>query len=1445
MSDATAMEAVRRQFAEEMGAAEAAATAGAGPASQFVRALRERGKAQEFVAQQYAGRYALELLQNADDAASDRGLRGRVRFVLTETALLVADDGAGFGPEQVRALCTLGSSSKDRSKSIGYKGIGFKSVLEITDTPQVLSEACAFGFDESRVRAALDRLFPTTLLDDHPLPAYALPFELTLEDAGPDIGEVMRLWEMGYTTVIRLPLRLASLRNQVEQILTSTIRPRLLLLTQGLEEITVEGTAAPFSCEMLSESQGVARRALLKSNDGELEEWLVYRRICPLTPDDPRPHVKGWERTISFSLAAAVAIIDQQPRPTEDAPLHVYFPTEDRSGFPIVLHADWALDPDRRHLSRSPDFALYNTFVTERLIDFLRAEVLTDLLERYPDDTGLAECLCPAKASPGAGHEVGSLLTHALKSLPFLPAGAGGLISPSEALLLPSLADASGFHRWTDYADQPRSLSHDAESSERIASFLAGQFRRHRLNAVPFTTLREPDADETDQYYRFLSHVVWLDPSYRPKLETLPCIPLLDGGMGRPDGSIFTLTNERLRTELTEYIQFALAPEPWQQDVLRRLGVEEASWRNVLLHNIVPRLSTASLTSEDRLKGLRTLHAYWRSRDAHDEQIRTAVQKILLPARASTGASETLAPAGTLYFGCEWGDSGSSLESVYGPFGLQEFLAVPDSWAAFGPDEAFYKFIGVADYPRVLLEPSCLLHRYWSEGAFRTRSTARRWRQRSDVRDSELCPMNHPQSQWIQDNCVVDRFDEVSAGGDAERSAAMFNLVAGSWGQYQSKLKARIRCGHGSHGGTRAKDRAIPSLLAHELAGLPWVPAINDGVESFVRPSTAWAWDPEAPAVLDRVVTRLPDHVTHSMPAGMRSSLEFPTVSAAPPIAHASLLSAVAVKAQRADQETLTALARAAEWLLDHLEHRLEAVPPLRLPDLSLPSVLNEETRFTTRPWATHDPILEAAFATALPVLPRADRFPRCRVAFDLPSLDDARKWVHGTGELLDLSRVGQDMVRRVAPLIVAQQVRDHPSTAAVVAKTLSGCVVQCWRRLDLQVQAGDTTVRVPEVCAHPERGEDGVWHLHLAVPGEALPDWTDLGMMLASTIHAPDLGDRYALWLALGEAEHPTIMQTARLTHVDVDEANRLLTSCGPSVSAPPGASKDGEDLPRPSDGPHPDRPDEPGGPAIAPATGSSPERHQRGPTTGEDEESADADQRTPSEARAETSSAAGVGRPRMRDILLADQSREADAVSPSDVHNGGPEPRHSEAFDPTDLEPINHDRVTAVRRSTSSAPRDHKPEEGVLGLPVSELDQNFQALRTVRGRRAEEVVVEHERRRLVQAGRSADEVRWISDRYPFAPYDIESLDDEGRRIYIEVKATQGADPSAAFPITAQELEAARRHGQAYWLYRVTRIDDQDPEIVKIQDLHQAFEIGHATLEATKYRMRIGLQAE
>lgn len=112
------------------------------------------------VAQEYRGRAVLELLQNAHDVLG-RGCGGdqrQVSFVLNSSSeqpeLLIANSGRPFRREDFNGICQLAQSPKDPNKSVGNKGLGFRSVLELTTRPEVWSTApadddiaFAFGFD--------------------------------------------------------------------------------------------------------------------------------------------------------------------------------------------------------------------------------------------------------------------------------------------------------------------------------------------------------------------------------------------------------------------------------------------------------------------------------------------------------------------------------------------------------------------------------------------------------------------------------------------------------------------------------------------------------------------------------------------------------------------------------------------------------------------------------------------------------------------------------------------------------------------------------------------------------------------------------------------------------------------------------------------------------------------------------------------------------------------------------------------------------------------------------------------------------------------------------------------------------------------------------------------------------------------------------------------------
>lgn len=103
----------------------------------------------EQVEHQYHGRFLIELMQNAHDALHEKispDKPARIEIILVPEdgpygALYVANDGKPFSESNFKSLSQLGQSDKDPQESIGNKGIGFRSVLEITTSPEVYSRS--------------------------------------------------------------------------------------------------------------------------------------------------------------------------------------------------------------------------------------------------------------------------------------------------------------------------------------------------------------------------------------------------------------------------------------------------------------------------------------------------------------------------------------------------------------------------------------------------------------------------------------------------------------------------------------------------------------------------------------------------------------------------------------------------------------------------------------------------------------------------------------------------------------------------------------------------------------------------------------------------------------------------------------------------------------------------------------------------------------------------------------------------------------------------------------------------------------------------------------------------------------------------------------------------------------------------------------------------------
>jgi len=88
----------------------------------------------------YHGRFIVELLQNASDQATEAGLVDScVTIIRTAELVAFANEGIEFKSNGLHSITSLGLSTKRPQDAIGNKGIGFKSVFQVSESPEIYS----------------------------------------------------------------------------------------------------------------------------------------------------------------------------------------------------------------------------------------------------------------------------------------------------------------------------------------------------------------------------------------------------------------------------------------------------------------------------------------------------------------------------------------------------------------------------------------------------------------------------------------------------------------------------------------------------------------------------------------------------------------------------------------------------------------------------------------------------------------------------------------------------------------------------------------------------------------------------------------------------------------------------------------------------------------------------------------------------------------------------------------------------------------------------------------------------------------------------------------------------------------------------------------------------------------------------------------------------------
>ncbi len=433
----------------------------------------------------YADRQIIELVQNSADALlrAETGSR-RISIRLSGGWLYCADDGLPVDENGVTALMFAHLSSKRDTATIGRFGLGFKSVLGVTDAPEFYSRSVSFRFGREHARRVIDAATGREFTD-YPVLRLPEPLDPCRAEEDDTLGELMS-WA---TNIVRLPLLergKGALRQQIKD-----FPAEFLLLVHHVRELHLEDCQSVRRLTLRQQADEVF--ALLQADVSQGTEdtssWRIFRTMHTLSQS-----ARDDRRSLDDSNEVPITWAAPLDGGRNVGHFWAYFPTRTASLVGGILNAPWKTNEDRQNLLPGP----YNDEIIRAGAKMVAAKIAA---LRTEDDPARHLDLLPRRHEAGDTDQAGLLrreLFGHLSRRPILP-DQNGYVQRPDGLRYPPSELASGnrihdapFERWAAYEDRPTDwLHHAALTRERLSRIDRLYPGNHWEPRAPRTSLRE------------------------------------------------------------------------------------------------------------------------------------------------------------------------------------------------------------------------------------------------------------------------------------------------------------------------------------------------------------------------------------------------------------------------------------------------------------------------------------------------------------------------------------------------------------------------------------------------------------------------------------------------------------------------------------------------------------------------------------------------------------------------------------------------------------------------------------------------------------------------------------------------------------------------------------------------------------------------------------------
>jgi hypothetical protein len=264
--------------------------------------------------------FIYEIIQNAEDSSYSKNHFSELKFILLNDGVVIQSNQDGFTEKDINSICYMSSGEKIANKDqfIGEKGLGFRSVFKITDSPCISSNGYKFFFDKKQ--------------------SYEKPF--LLQEFKPQIPNEFSYYQY---TAIYLPYAIN--KNEIlelEKDFSTKIKPKLILFLKKLNSISIIKNNKSFmSIERKNEKDENFEVSKLSGQELKEDYYIVKKDIdVSSIHEEKRKGITKRELVLAY------------PKNIEESSNNVFafLPTEIDSRLNFTIQADFLLDTSRGHI---------------------------------------------------------------------------------------------------------------------------------------------------------------------------------------------------------------------------------------------------------------------------------------------------------------------------------------------------------------------------------------------------------------------------------------------------------------------------------------------------------------------------------------------------------------------------------------------------------------------------------------------------------------------------------------------------------------------------------------------------------------------------------------------------------------------------------------------------------------------------------------------------------------------------------------------------------------------------------------------------------------------------------------------------------------------------------------------------------------------------------------